>query len=274
MATIINFIIRYKNALLFVFLFFVSLALTIQTHSYQKSKFISSANFLSGGLYAWMNDIDAYFNLKEYNNRLINENRELRQQLLGFSGVKNDSISPEVRGYEGDYTVYKAKVIANHYSGLDNYILIDRGKKDSIYEEYGVITNKGIVGVVENTSANYGRVISILNTKLAINAQLKNSEHFGTLSWDGGNPNEMVLTDVPKLAIVKKGDTIITNGRSFIFPKGIPIGTVRSIEMDEGEDYYLLSVQLFNDMTNIGNVYIIRNNFKPEIESLIEDAEE
>lgn len=268
MTNIINFLIRYKDGLLFGFLLLISLFLTIQSHSYQKSKVISSANFFTGGMYSMVNDVDEYFNLKEYNNRLIDENKNLRQQLLNFSVYPVDSLPVETEHYEGDYSIYKAKVIANHYSGLDNYILIDKGAKDSIQREYGVITSNGIVGVVENTSKNYSRIISILNTNLAINAQLKNSEHFGTLSWKGEDPNRMELSDIPRLATVKKGDTVITNGRSLIFPKGIQIGTVEEVTLDQGGDYYLLDIKLFNDMTNIGNVYIIRNNSREEIESL------
>ena len=51
MQQIINFIIRNKTFLLFLLLFTISLFLTIQSHSYHKSKFINSANFLTGGVY-------------------------------------------------------------------------------------------------------------------------------------------------------------------------------------------------------------------------------
>lgn len=269
MYNIIDFFIRFKNTLLFLLLLTIALVLTVQTHSYQRSKFVNSANFVTGGLYDWMNDIDVYFDLKKNNKRLIQENRRLRQKMLSVNGRYHDSTFVDSTHYQADYTVYSAQVISNNYSKLDNYILIDRGADDGISEELGVITSNGIVGVVENTSAHYARVISILNTNLAINAQLKKSEHFGTLSWDGKNPNVMQLSDVPRIADVEVGDTIMTNGRSLIFPKGILIGTVKSFKLVEGDNYYLISIELFNDMTSIGNVYIIRNNAQSEIDSLI-----
>lgn len=269
MANIIDFFIRNKNTLLFLFLLFISLFFTFQTHSYQKSKFISSANSVTGGLYSWVNNIDVYFHLKENNDRLLDENKALRQRLLNLPVSSNDTLVPEnTTKFEGDYSVYKSKVISNNYSKLNNYILIDHGRKDSISEELGVITSEGIVGVVEKASPSYSRVISILNMNLAINAQLKNSEHFGTLSWKGKNPNLMQLSDVPRRATMKKGDTIMTNGRSLIFPKGIMIGTIKDFELDRGKNYYNITVKLFNDMTNIGNVYIIKNHSRPEIDSL------
>ncbi len=268
MTNIIDFFIRHKNTLLFIFLLLISLGLTFQSHSYQRSKFISSSNAVSGGVFKVRNNIESYFGLKESNHRLINENKKLREKILNFQGENNTYIFPDTTGFSANYTIFNANVISNNYSKLDNYILIDKGGKDNLEEDQGVITSQGIVGVVEKTSKNYSRVISILNTNLAVSAQLKNSEHFGTLSWNGGNPNVVELSDVPRLAKIEKGDTIITNGRSLIFPKGIPIGNVINYELDEAEDYYVVQVRLFNDMTNIGNVYVIRNNSKEEIENL------
>jgi len=67
MQQIVNFLIRNKNFLLFLTLFCLSLFFTIQSHSYHKSKFINSANVISGGTYNVMNNINQYFNLKDEN---------------------------------------------------------------------------------------------------------------------------------------------------------------------------------------------------------------
>src|SRR5699024_8180199 len=153
-------------------------------------------------------------------------------------------------------------------SGLDNYILIDKGAKDSIQRAYGVITRNGIVGVVENTSKNYCRIISILNTNRAINAQLKNSENFGTLSWKGEDTNKMYLSDMTLLATVTTGDRQTTNVPSLISPKAIDIGTAEIRTLDQAGYYYLINIKLSNGRSNIGNVYIIRNNSCEGIVSL------
>ena len=110
--------------------------------------------------------------------------------------------------------------------------------------------------------------MSILNTNSRINSQLKKSDHFGTLKWNAESPQIVQLVDVPKLAPVAVGDTIITGGRSTIFPKGIGIGKVVSFKLDETENYYIIDVKLFNDMTNIGHVYIIENLDTKEISTL------
>src|SRR5690606_15283951 len=113
----------------------------------------------------------------------------------------------------------------------------------------------------------YARVISILNSNSAINVRLKKSNHFGTLVWNGKNPNLAQLTYVPKIAPVQEGDTLITGGKSFIFPEGIPVGIVHHLNLEEDDTYYEIDIRLFNDMTNLGYVYIIEN---PDREELLE----
>ena len=76
------------------------------------------------------------------------------------------------------------------------------------------------------------------------------------------------MIDVSNFAPVKVGDTIVTGGQSAIFPKGIGIGIINSFETDISGDTYTIEVKLFNDMTNIGKVYIIENLDKEEITSL------
>jgi rod shape-determining protein MreC len=73
---------------------------------------------------------------------------------------------------------------------------------------------------------------------------------------------------VPRLAAIRKGDTIVTGGQSVIFPENINIGTIDKIYIDNQTNYYTLNVKLFNDMTNLGHVYIIKSKDREEIINL------
>ncbi|MCY2688625.1 rod shape-determining protein MreC [Salinimicrobium sp. TH3] len=268
MQQIINFLIRNKNNILFLLLLTFSLFLTIQSHSYQKSKFISSANFMSGGIYSWTSNINSYFHLEQYNLRLLEENERLRTRLAGYEDSLEIETYKDTSSFDADYIFRASEVINNNYAKIDNYLTIKSGARDGIERDMGVVTSKGIVGIVENVSPNYSTVISILNSNSRINAQLKRSNHFGTLVWNGEDPAVVQLTDVPSVAPLAEGDTIITGGRSLIFPKGIPIGAVKNFSLDQSESYYNIDIQLFNDMTNIGYVYIIENTSQSEIRAL------
>ncbi|MCB4799904.1 rod shape-determining protein MreC [Neotamlana laminarinivorans] len=264
MQQIINFIIRHKNFLLFFLLFCLSLIFTIQSHSYHKSKFINSANFFTGGVYNSVNNISSYLNLKSQNQLLAEENLRLRS-LLTNTNTSSDSIYIDSTSFNKLYKFYNANVIKNSFALSDNILTINKGETDNIKQDFGVISTKGIIGIIDKTSNNYATVLSILNTTSKISAQLKKSNHFGTLSWNGNSPDLVQLTDIPKVAHVKIGDTIITSGRSSIFPKNIGIGTIDNFKLDAAENYYEINVKLFNDMTNLEHVYVIENIHKQEI---------
>lgn len=267
MQQIINFVLRNKTFLLFLLLFVLSLSLTIQSHSYHKSKFISSTNFLSGGIYNATQNLKAYFKLRERNKILIDENNQLKSILYNYKALE-DSKPLMDSSFNKSFEFNTATVIKNSYSNTKNYLTLDKGSNDGMKMDLGVITSKGIVGIIDNLSPNYSRVISILNTKSRINAQLKASSHIGSLIWNTKSVEFVQLIDISKFAPIKIGDTIITGGQSSIFPQGIPIGTIDNFELDISGDTYTIDIKLFNDMTDIGHVYVITNTDSDEIKSL------
>ncbi|RXG22833.1 rod shape-determining protein MreC [Leeuwenhoekiella aequorea] len=266
MQQIVNFLIKYRNFLLFAFLLFLSLVFTIQSHSYHRSKFVNSANFLSGGIYGGLDDISEYFDLKIHNAQLVEENNRLRSRLYNLTDKKDQKL--DTLAFNSLYRFTTAKVINNNYNLKDNFITLRGGSKKGIKQDLGVITSKGLVGIVDRVSSNYATVLSILNSNSQINAKLKKSNHFGILVWKGGDPNIVDLVDVQSKAPVALGDTIVTGGKSTIFPEGIGIGTINNFKLDPSENFYTIKIKLFNDMTNVGYVYVIENMNGDEIKTL------
>lgn len=266
MQQIINFVIRNKTFLLFLLLFGIALSLTIQSHNYHKSQFINSANFLSGGVYGTFSGINDYFGLKEQNKTLVEENQRLRTIISNTETTKDSSWTDSLSN--GTFRYFSAKVFRNNYASTNNYLLLNKGKKDGVKQDFGVITSKGIVGIIENTSNGYATALSILNTKSRVNARIKSTNHMGSLQWNAESQELTQLTDISKFAPVKVGDTIITGGSSSIFPAGIGIGTIADFSLDPSGDTYTIDVKLFNDMTNIGYVYIVENIDANEINTL------
>jgi rod shape-determining protein MreC len=267
MQQIFNFILKNSNRLLFLLLLVISLSLTIQSHSYHKSKVISSANFFTGGIYEKVNNIDEYFNLKSQNDQLAQENARLKSLLFN---QKDTTKLPQIDSIKGvkKIDIIVSKVIRNSYSVHENYLTINNGSTSGIKPNMGVINSAGIIGIVDNTSKNYSTIISILNVKSQINAKIKKSNHFGSLVWNGKSTGFVQLIDVPRLAGVRKGDTIVTGEQSVIFPPNIGIGTIENVYIDDKTNYYTLNIKLFNDMTNLGHVYIIKNKDAAEITNL------
>ncbi len=280
MQQIINFLIRNKHFLLFAFLLILSIVFTVQSHSYHRSKVVNSANFFTGGIFKSVSSFQDYFKLKTYNKQLLEENARLRTFLENYVDDSEvilnltETTSPIPVDSLLKYKYIPAEVLNNNYAKVDNFITLLGGRKDSIVPDLGVITSKGIVGVVDTSSENYSTVLSILNSNFITNAKLRSSEHFGTVQWDGKDPNVIQIIDMQQQAPVVLGDTIETSGKSAIFPKGIPIGTIETFELDPSKNFYTLSVKLINDMTNLGHVYVIKNSYKKEIKALEKKEDE
>lgn len=276
MQQIIFFFVRNKYFLLFALLFFISFVLTINSHTYHKSKVVTSANFLSGGIYSIKSSITDYFDLQHQNMTLTEENTRLRT-LLFNSGMMDSEIALDSMVLDSNYTFVTAQVINNSYSKTKNNLTLNRGSNDSLKIDMGVISPQGVVGIVVSLSKNYASVQSILNSNSQVVAKFKKSNHFGTLVWDGKQPNIVQLIEIPRLASVVLGDTIVTDGKSTIFPPGIMIGKVHNFDRKEGDDYYDINIELFTDMTSIKHVYLVSQRDAPEIKELektVEDVEQ
>ena len=263
MQQLLNFFLKFRTSILFLILFNISLALTISVHDYHKSKLFNLTSTVTGSIHDFFSEISNYFNLKNENRILLLENNRLKE--LEFNINKTESKLPQ--GNE-KYELTTATLIKNSYSLTKNYLIINKGSDNRINEDLGVITSNGIVGVIDKVSNKYSRVISVLNTKSKINAKLKKSNHFGTLEWNGNNSNIVQLLDIQDLVEFTIGDTIVTSGYSSIFPKNIPIGSIKSFKLNDTKDLFIIDVKLFNDMTSLEHVHIIENLNIKEIEKL------
>ena len=274
MQQIIYFFQKFKYFLFFLFLSFISLTLTFNNLDFHKSKFVNSANFITGGFYSQTSNISEYWNLKSENKLLAEENTRLKNLLEKYNSVSFsiDSIVIDSVKYQQKYTFTTAKIINNNYDKEFNFLTIDKGENQGIKKEMAVINSKGIIGITDNSTGDYARVQSILNRNSKINARLKNSNYFGSLSWNGKDYNTVQLSDIPRQAPLEIGDTIETGGKSTIFPEGILVGTISKINKGNTADNKV-DVTLFNDMSNLGFVQVIKNLDTIEI-NLLEAQDE
>ncbi|MDJ0644699.1 MAG: rod shape-determining protein MreC [Flavobacteriaceae bacterium] len=275
MQQLVNFITKYKYFLFFLLLEIIALSLTIQNHSYHKSKFVNSANFVSGGIYNRINKFREFTKLRTYNDQLLEENTRLKNIIAQQRIDTTDQVFgvTDTTKFNQRYLFTRAKIIDNQYHKRYNYLTIDKGSKNGILFDQAVVNSKGIIGITQSVSKNFATVQSILNENSRINVSLSNSLHFGSLEWDGKDYNVLQLVDLPIQANIKIGDSIITGGRSIIFPAGIPVGTIEDFGV-ENNSYSFINVRLFNDMSAIGPVNVIVSLFKEEINTLEEARNE
>ena len=270
MRNLLNFFLKYNYWFLFILLEVISFALLFRFNNYQGSTFFTSSNQVAGMAYEAANNVTGYFHLKSINDDLVQKNVELELQMerlrsalmeltsdsTGLERMKSDAL----KGYD----IYRANVINNSLTHVDNYITLDKGENDGIRSEMGVINGSGVVGIVYHTSSNYSVVIPILNSKSSISCKIKRSDYFGFLKWDGGSSEYATVKDMPRHSLFSLGDTIVTSGHSAVFPGGIPIGTVEDMSDSHDGLSYLLKVKLFTDFGRLNDVRVIAQKGQEE----------
>jgi rod shape-determining protein MreC len=248
MQKLLNSILRNRTLLLFILLLALSLQYMARNHNYQRSNFLALNNAALAPFFEARHQFFSYFKLNQHNQQLIEDNQYLLAKLIN---EQNQALLLDSIPFE----VIPAQVIRNSIQLNYNHITLNAGKKSGIHKEMGIISAKGVVGIVHSINEETSSVISLLNKALSINAKLKKSNHFGSLHWNGDSPKDMILSDVPLAANVQVGDTIVTGGMSAIFPKHIDLGVIRDVIVPTNDNYYQLHISLFQDMTNLDYVY-------------------
>lgn len=263
MRNLLNFLLKYNYCFLFILLELISFVLLFRFNHYQGSVFFTSSNKLAGSVYEAANQVTGYFHLKSINDDLVQKNVELELQMeylrKALADMIGDSMSVEQLKKDAlsGYDMYKARVINNSLTHIDNYITIDKGEKDGIRSEMGVVNGNGIVGIVYLTSDNYSVVIPVLNSKSNISCKIKKSDYFGFLKWEGGSSKYAIVKDMPRHSLFSLGDTVVTSGHSAVFPGGIPVGTIEEITDSQDGLSYQLKVKLFTDFARLNDVRVI-----------------
>jgi len=259
MRDFLNFLQRSHFLILFLVLESISIFLAVK-NTEKENAFISSANSIVGFFYEKTSYISDYFTLREQNLFLKKENNILKNYIeSNQKDLFNFSKAIENTGF----FYQSANVIKNSIHKPNNIITLNKGGNDGIRKDMAVISNKGVIGIVANISNNYCTVISLLNSKLGINAKVKRTNYFGSLKWNGYNYRYSTLKDIPDHSSLYKGDEIITAGYSSIFPEGILIGTVE--EYTKESSFYKITVKLSQDFNKLKHVYIVDYFEKEEI---------
>lgn len=275
MKTLINVLLRYHFFLLFIFLEGIALIIVISSDVEKKNAFFSSANSISGYLNSKVNNWTSYFSLTSENELLRNENIKLKSQLEAIKASLHPNqmfITDTSSSFSYEYL--GARVIKNTVTKDKNFITIDKGAKDGVEKDFGVIGPNGMVGIVVATSNHYALVISILNNRLGFSAKIKKNNFFGSIQWDGEDYRSVTLSEIPNHLDLSVGDTVVSSGYSAIFPENILIGTISKFEKNESTNFYDLDVKLTTDFKSLSNVYVVNNKNRREqilLENIAED---
>ena len=154
--------------------------------------------------------------LRELQGRLLeleSQNQQLRQ-LLDYSATHTEGVVAPVIGRSADHWWQQ--------------IILGRGQNDGVQVGDIVSGTGGLVGRVTHTTANTSRVLLITDPNSQVGVTVSRTRVMGVLRGQAGN--RAVMQFFEKEPNVQPGDTIATSSISQLFPAGIPIGQVESID--------------------------------------------
>lgn len=271
---LIDFIRKYCYIFLFILFETISMILLFRFNSYQGSVWFSAANSVAAGINSTYSNVMNYFNLEQINQELTAQNialqretEHLRQSLI--TATKDTTITEKLmREKLMGYNMVPATVVSNSAERSNNYLVIDRGEKDGIRPEMGVVGGGGVVGIIYLTGPHHSLVIPVTNRKSSISCRVRGQNYFGYLQWDGSSMLSAYVDDVPRYAKVKVGQAIETSGYSAVFPPGIFVGRVRTIRNSTDGQSYRLDVTLGTNFANLRDVLVVTTPYKAEIDTL------
>src|ERR1700756_903895 len=271
MRTLLNFLIRNYYYLLFIFLQILCIVLISKNRNLQSTRILNSSNAIAANTFQTISNTREYLSLREENQKLARENagllniiRSRSYELIQIASlVKNDTL------YKQKYIYNAAKVINNSVNLRSNYLTINIGSAQGITHDMAIINSEGIVGVIKDVSKNFASALSILHKDVKVTCMLKKNGFYGPLSWEKDDDySTATISDMPMHSYIKAGDTIVTSAHSSIFPEGVMVGYVKSFERKSGDAFYTVKVNLSTNFKKLNHVYVIKNVFKAEQDSL------
>ena len=266
MKNIFLFIRRYFNFLFFVVLQISSFVLLVKYNETHQAAYSNIANELIGRINLQYNGVQSFFQLKETNRQLAEENARLRNSIVSnFEGADSnwvavlDSLVKDTLGRQRKYLWLPAKVVNNTTASQTNYLTLHRGARQGVQKDMAVIGPDGVVGIVIDVSDNYSRVMSLLHRNSKVSSMLKKGNITGSVDWDGKDPHFLTLRNIPRSIKVAKGDTVLTSTYSANFPSHIMVGTIVGVAADPSSNSYTIKLKASTNFYSIQYVNVVNN---------------
>ena len=270
MQRLLLLIYNYRAFLVFLFLEVLSGWLIVRNNEYQGAAFFNSSNEIAANLLQTRRGVSDYFKLTKINQNLAKENALLREMVADKNQLYNYLLAQQLPDtlLSSQYDFIVSKVIKNTTRQFNNFLTINRGRKDGVEPGMGVISGNGVVGRVKATSKNYATVASVLHSDMRVSSLLRKSNTFCTTQWGGKDPGKADLHYVPRHIEVNAGDSVVTSGYNAVYPEEIMIGTVSKVDLKPNATFYDIEIDLSTDFSTLSYVYVVNNKFKNEIDSL------
>ena len=228
------------------------------------------AHALMARLWGSTQAVKYYFSLARTNDELAAQNFALTQEVLAWRNAaeqeKRDSITRSIASI-GEFRYMSGTIVKISSNKQHNYLILGQGARDGVVPNSGIITDKGVIGIVDSVSEHYSFALSFMNTEFSLSARIGRDGAVGPLVWDGKSSSGAILKEIPLQYRFEPGDTVYTSGYSSLFPADIPLGVTGESRIVNGATYEI-QVRLLQDMGAVRYVTFVNNDSRMEIDSL------
>ena len=281
MDKLLEFLHKYRHWFVFLILETIALVTYLSGSLYSRSLGWYATSAVFGRVNELMTEGWSYVGLRPRNEELLRENARLRTAYTLLARQMQDAeahgLLPRLHATDSlpidPSAVIIARVVNRVTHTNEVYYTINKGRRDGIETDMGVMSASGVVGAVMAVSDHYALVIPVLNPKIRLACTLLGQEVSGTLTASSSpNANEAILSNVPPHAHPQIGDTITTSGYSYLFPEGMMVGTIADsvparIKGSAGT-FANYPVHLSTDFQGLRYVYVIREKPTHEVRAL------
>lgn len=213
--------------------------------------------------------IRTYRQTLQSNKVLLEQNLALQDELSRLKSAENQNkVLLDLLDFkEASHSpMIPVQIIARSQDQINRFFTIDAGKRKGVEEGMPVVHPDGVLGHVTLVTEKYAQVMPFRNAFFRISGRVQESRAFGILRWDPDKPNVLIMDYVPTTIQVHAGDVVFTSGNSLQFPRGLPIGNVRSIAESSTSDTWEIEVEPFVNLATVSEAFVML--FKPEAELL------
>jgi rod shape-determining protein MreC len=254
---------------LFLALEVISLLLLFNTNDYQNYAVTNVSNGFTGSILNLSSNISEYFSLRRVNRILAEDNARLSSNRSeAFYKADTASFYHNDTLYKLEYGYISAKVINNSTNKRNNFLMLNKGRRQGIENHMGIILGDRIVGQVVSVSDHFCWVMSLLNKDSRVSGKFKKNNQLVNIEWGGGNYQLGEVKEIPKHVVIQKGDTIITSGNSDIFPEGLLIGTIDHFTIAQEENFNYATIRFATDFNSLSFVEVLIDMMRKEKDDL------
>ncbi|MCI5600968.1 MAG: rod shape-determining protein MreC [Hallerella porci] len=204
--------------------------------------------------------------LKRENARLKLERDNLRE------GLEEANRLRELVHFDNvwEYPIVTARVIGQNPGRFLTTFVVNRGTDHGIEVDLPVFTTQGLVGRISAVSRSHSKVQLLPDPSLHVSILVQRTRVVGFLN--GGSANTLQAF-VPSYTGVREGDTLVTSGLGGIYPKGIGVGIVRSLEKGDLDVVTNIEVAPFQKFTRLEEVFIMQKRPDWIVQEMLKNAE-